>query len=113
MKEQATAEVGDVVVSKFGNRWSVEAWETLTNGKRAYVLRNKPQETPDASGTVVSGMLPEWAERIERDGLCVWVRPTPKCQCAAWHLTPCDRKGDDWYCIRELGHFGPCSTVSK
>ena len=22
----------------------------------------------------------------------------------------CERRGDDWYCKRERGHFGPCET---
>lgn len=77
------AEVGDVIVSKFGNRWRVESWQ-VANGERCYVLRNRPQEAPDAKGTVYSGPLPEWAEKLQRDGLWVWQRPTPQCECPAY-----------------------------
>jgi hypothetical protein len=73
--EPPPLEIGDVVVSKFGNRWRVEARETLSNGKFAYVLRNKPEEAPDANGTVVSGMLPEWANEVRRDHAIMWKRP--------------------------------------
>jgi len=76
-------EVGDVVVSKFGNHWRVEA-VALTNEHPVYVLRNRPQEAPDAPGTVVSGRLPEWADVVWRDGLRLWKRPTPKCECQSF-----------------------------
>lgn len=78
-------DVGDVVVSKFGNRWRCESWQRLdSSGVVVYVLRNRPQETPDAKGTVYSGPLPEWASRVERNGLRIWLRPTPQCQCPAY-----------------------------
>jgi hypothetical protein len=76
-------QTGDIVVSKFGNRWRCEAWQS-TSTERLYVLRNRPQEVPDAHGTVYSGPLPEWADRVERDGLRVWQRPTPKCECPSF-----------------------------
>lgn len=78
-------EVGDVVVSKFGNRWRCESWTRLSaSGNLAYVLHNTPPECPDAKGTIYSGPLPEWADRVERDGLRVWQRPTPRCQCPSF-----------------------------
>jgi hypothetical protein len=76
-------EVGDVVVSKFGNRWIVEA-KAVTNPEPVYVLRNRPEECPDANGTVFGGAFPQWADRIERKGVRVWQRPTPKCQCPSY-----------------------------
>ena len=79
-----TLVVGDVVVSRFGNRWTCEAVERLADGSQVCVLRNKPPEMPDAPGTVRSGPFPEWAERIVRDGLRFWMRPTPQCQCPAY-----------------------------
>ncbi len=74
-------EIGDVVVSKFGNRWRVEARSHLRSGEWTFVLRNRPEEAPDATGTVVSGMLPEWANEVRRDATIVWKRPTPQCEC--------------------------------
>lgn len=76
-------EVGDVVVSKFGNRWRVDACAT-TNAQPVYVLRNRLEEVPDAAGTVTSGPLPQWADRVERDGLRIWQRPTPRCECPSY-----------------------------
>jgi len=69
-------EVGDVVVSKFGNLWKCEAVDGSL-----YVLRNRPQETPEATGTVRAGPFPAWGNRIQRDGLWLWERPTPRCKC--------------------------------
>lgn len=75
-------QVGDIVVSKFGNRWKVVA----TGDPRVnyVVLHNVPPECPDAVGTMRGGEFPEWAERIERNGLRVWQRPTPKCECPSY-----------------------------
>lgn len=74
--------VGDIVVSKFGNRWRVvSAGEP---GVDYVVLHNAPPEYPDAPGTTRGGPFPEWAERIERDGLRCWQRPTPQCQCPSY-----------------------------
>ena len=83
-RELPVLDVGDVVVSKFGNRWRCEAREPLANGEMAYVLRNRLEEAPDAPGTVRSGPLPEWAERVDRDGIRLWQRPTPRCQCESY-----------------------------
>jgi hypothetical protein len=136
-------EVGDTIVSKFGNLWICEAWQALNDGTRVYVLRNRPQEAPDAVGTVRSGPLPDWANVVIRDSRRVWERPTPQCQCPSfakakgpypsgfcpeckqWYpgvtreqaiargdLTPCDRKGENWHCTRELGHVGRCVTAN-
>lgn len=75
-------EVGDVLVSKFGNRWTVVlAGEP---GVDFVVLRNVPPEYPNADGTTRGGPFPEWADRIERNGLRVWQRPTPKCECPSY-----------------------------
>jgi hypothetical protein len=82
--KEPVIEIGDVVVSKFGNRWRVEAREQLTSGEWAYVLRNKPEEAPDANGTVVSGMLPVWANEVRRNHAIVWMRPTPQCKCPTY-----------------------------
>lgn len=73
-------QVGDVVVSKFRNRWTVlvaihEEW---------YELHNVPPESPKAVGTTYRGPFPEWAETVERNGSRVWQRPTPKCECPAY-----------------------------
>ena len=66
--------VGDVIVSKFRNRWVCES----ISEARSFTLRNKPQEMPAAKGSAYCGPFPEWAERIERDGVRVWQRPTLK-----------------------------------
>lgn len=77
-------EVGDVLTSKFGNRWVVEAHDTLADDTPTYVLRNRLEEAPDAVGTVTSGPLPEWAESARRNGRVIWKRPTPRCECPSY-----------------------------
>lgn len=67
-KPMPPLEVGDTIVSKFGNIWHIEAWDTRRDGERCFVLRNRPDEVPDAKGTVYSGPLPEWARHALRNG---------------------------------------------
>lgn len=74
--------IGDVVVSKFGNRWRVVSAGEL--GVDYVTLHNVPPESPNADGTIYGGTFPSWADRIERNGLRVWQRPTPKCECPSF-----------------------------
>jgi len=63
-------QVGDVVISKLGNRWTV----TAVDG-RLLLLHNVPPEAPDARGTTASGPMPEWAAAVERNGQpLIWRR---------------------------------------
>lgn len=68
-------ELGDVIISKFGNRWRVQRWMRRHDGTVSYDLWNVPPEAPDTNGTTRVGSFPEWAAAIERNGVVIWRRP--------------------------------------
>ena len=74
--------IGDVVVSKFGNRWTVVS--VGEPGVDHVTLRNVPPEYPTADGTTRGGPFPAWADFVERGGERVWTRPMVKCQCPSY-----------------------------